>query len=136
MQIEAISQEVTSHLPTSYWATVSALSLLFFIYSLVHFAIYLDGYYQTCHQYRSTLEKLLRLHGSVLPVLYNRLGCQGVFDFMDYMQPDSGRAYRDGIINTGLCLIFGISGACINWISFLLASFINIRVTMFNNTEM
>ncbi|CAG9859829.1 unnamed protein product [Phyllotreta striolata] len=135
VQIEAISQEVTSHLPTCFWVTVSVFSVFFSVYSLIHFSIFMDGYNHTCNQYRSTLERLLSVHGSVLPVIYSRLSCQGIYDFMDYMQPDTGRAYRDGIINTGLCLIFALSGACINWVSFIYASFINIKVAVVNEAD-
>ncbi|XP_072397184.1 uncharacterized protein [Diabrotica undecimpunctata] len=135
VQIEAISQETTGHLPTSYWVTAAVFTCIFTVYSLVHFAIYMDGYFRTCNQYRSTLEVLLSVHGTALPVIYQRLQCQGVFDFMDYMQTDSGNAYRDGIINTGLSLIFGVSSACIAWISFLAASVVNIKVARRNDEE-
>ncbi|XP_056630204.1 uncharacterized protein LOC130902770 [Diorhabda carinulata] len=133
VQIEAISQETTSHLPTAYWIIVSTITSFFTIYSLIHFIIYLDGYYHTCNQYRSTLERLLSLHGSALPVIHQRLSCSGIFDFMDYMQTDSGNAYRDGIINTGACLIIGIVSSFFSWTAFLSTSVINIMVARRNN---
>ncbi|VEN38961.1 unnamed protein product [Callosobruchus maculatus] len=77
IQIEAVSQESTSPLPTAYWVTVSVLTGLFTIYALIHFSIYVDGYYTTCNQYRKTLEQFLGIHGSALPVIYSRLSCQG-----------------------------------------------------------
>ncbi|KAJ8963007.1 hypothetical protein NQ314_005625 [Rhamnusium bicolor] len=129
VRIQAVTQETTTPLPRAFWICVSVLSVFFTIYALVHFAIYVDGYYQTCNQYRNTLEKHLSLHGSALPVIYHRLSCQGVFDFMDYIQLDSGNAYRDGIINTGLDLIFGVASAGISWILFLHSSIINIKLS-------
>ncbi|KAJ8919901.1 hypothetical protein NQ315_006430 [Exocentrus adspersus] len=128
VQIQTITQEVTSSLPRAFWVCVSVLSVFFTVYSLVHFGIYVDGYYETCNQYRKTLERLLSLHGSALPVIYHRLTCQGVFDFMDYMQLDTGVAYRNGIINTGIALILGVASSGISWILFLFASVLNIKL--------
>ncbi|KAG5899355.1 hypothetical protein JTB14_036844 [Gonioctena quinquepunctata] len=135
VQIEAVSQENTTSLPTSFWITASVLSSIFTLYTLVHFSIYLDGFYATCWEYRTTLDKLLRLDGSVLPVVYNRLSCQGVFDFMDYMQLDSGNAYRNGIINTGLSLVLGITASCFTWLLYFFASILNIKRAHRNDEE-
>lgn len=123
---------MTSPLPKAFWICVSVLSVFFTVYSIIHFAIFVDGYYKTCNQYRKTLERLLSLHGSALPVIYQRLSCQGVFDFMDYMQLDTGNAYRNGIINTGLALILGVGSAGISWILFLHSSVLNIRLAKAN----
>ncbi|XP_018575823.1 uncharacterized protein LOC108914490 [Anoplophora glabripennis] len=132
IQIQAVTQEITSPLPKAFWICVTVLSVFFTVYSIVHFAVYVDGYYKTCNQYRKTLEKHLSLHGSALPVLYHRLSCQGVFDFMDYMQLDTGNAYRNGIINTGLSLILGVASAGMSWILFLHSSILNIMLAKAN----
>lgn len=129
VHIETVSQEMTSPLVSAFWITSTVFTIIFTIYSIVHFGIYVDGYYQTCNQYRRTLERHLGIHGSALPVIYNRLSCQGVFDFMDYMQLDTGNAYRNGIINTGLSLIIGISTSAIASFSFLLASILNVKLS-------
>ncbi|XP_023025451.2 uncharacterized protein [Leptinotarsa decemlineata] len=133
IEIETVSQENTSPLPKVFWISTSVISSIFTLYSLVHFAIFLDGFYGTCKEYRTALEKLLYIGGSALPVIYNRLSCQSVYDFMDYMQMDSGNAYRNGIINTGLALVIGIMSSFVTWISYLFASILNIRQTCISN---
>lgn len=133
IHIETVSQEMTSPLASAFWITTTVYTAIFTIYSLVHFGIYIGGYYRTCNQYRYTLEQHLRIHGTALSVIYNRLSCQGVFDFMDYMQRDTGTAYRDGIINTGLSLIIGISTSFISSVSFFFASFLNVKLSRNND---
>jgi len=66
------------------------------------------------------------MHGTVLPVIHARLACQSVFDFMDYMNLDSETAYRNGIINTGLSLLIGLTASFSAWLFLLLASVLNI----------
>lgn len=126
VQITAISQEDTSPLPKAFWITASVLSSTFFIYAFANFIVFADGYYTTCNQYRRVLEKLLGMHGTVLPVIHARLACQSVFDFMDYMNLDSETAYRNGIINTGLSLLIGLTASFSAWLFLLLASVLNI----------
>lgn len=135
MHIETTTQEMTSSLASAYWITTTVITIIFTIYSIVHFGLYIDGYYSTCNQYRKALERILGVHGSALPVIYNRLACNGVFDFMDYMQLDTGNAYRNGIINTGLALIFGIVGSAIASFAFILASILNIKLGKRNEAE-
>lgn len=129
VQIEAISQEDIGLLPRAYWITAAVLSSIFFAYSLIHFAIFLDGYYTTCNQYRLVVEKSLGLHGTALPVIHGRLYCQAIFDFMDYMQLDTGNAYRNGFINTGLSLTLGVTGAFFAWVAFSTVAFFNVVMT-------
>nr|CAI5855555.1 unnamed protein product [Callosobruchus analis] len=132
IQIEAVSQGSTSPLPTAYWVTISVLTGLFTIYALIHFSIYVDGYYTTCNQYRKTLEQFLSIHGSALPVIYSRLSCQGIFDFMDYMQLDTGNAFRNGIINTGLDLAIAIVSSFSSWVLLLIATVLNAYIAKHN----
>lgn len=89
----------------------------------------MDGYYTTCNEYRKMVEKLLDLRGSALPALHNRIACQAVFDFMDYMQLDTGNGYRDGIINTAFSLILGITSAGLSCILFIFTVIINIKLS-------
>ncbi|XP_030761486.1 uncharacterized protein LOC115886466 isoform X1 [Sitophilus oryzae] len=133
VQIETIAQEDISSLYRCFWITMSVLTSIFFVYALVHFAIFLDGFYTTCNEYRKMLEKLLSVHGTILPVIHRRLHCQSVFDFMDYMQLDSENAYRNGYINTGLALILGIIASCFGWIIFFFASCLNITMAKRQN---
>lgn len=134
IHIETVAQEMTSPLAAAFWITATVFTVIFTIYSLVHFVIYLYGYYTTCNQYRRTLDKNLGIPGSASPVIYNRLSCQGVFDFMDYMQQDSGNAYRNGIINTALALIIGVSASAVATASFLWATILNIKLSRNNDS--
>ncbi|RZB58836.1 uncharacterized protein BDFB_007602 [Asbolus verrucosus] len=126
VEMRAVQVNGTNPLPKSFWITLSTLTVIFTIYALIHFAIFLDGFRQTCNQYRKTLEILLGVHGTAIPVIHGRLSCQSIFDFMDYMQPDSGNAFRDGFIFTGADLIIGIVSSLFSWIFFIYASFLNI----------
>ncbi|XP_050316225.1 uncharacterized protein LOC126750615 [Anthonomus grandis grandis] len=126
VQITTITQEDTSPLPRTFWITLSVLSSLFFAYALIHFAIFVDGYYTTCGQYKRVLEKLLRVDGTAQPVIYRRLYCQSIFDFMDYMQLDTGNAYTSGYINTGLALSFGLSASFFAWVLLFMAGVLNV----------
>ncbi|KAF7273774.1 uncharacterized protein LOC143198770 [Rhynchophorus ferrugineus] len=126
VQVETIAQEDISSLYRCFWITISVFTSFFFVYALIHFSIYLDGYYTTCNQYRIVLQKLLRMHGTALPVVHGRLHCQSIFDFMDYMQLDNDVAFRNGFINTGLALIIGLISSFVGCILFLSASILNI----------
>ncbi|CAG9768192.1 unnamed protein product [Ceutorhynchus assimilis] len=128
VHIKTISQEDTSPLAKAFWITTSVLSSLFFAYGLIHFAIFLDGYYTTCNQYRRVLEKFLGIHGSALPVIHKRLYCQSIFDFMDYMHMDGENHMRNGFINTGLSLTIGIACSFFAWSSLLVASILNVKM--------
>ncbi|XP_060520254.1 uncharacterized protein LOC132698281 [Cylas formicarius] len=129
VRIQTIAQEDISPLPRTFWIVVSAISVFFFVYALVHFSIFLDGFYSTCTEYRKVLEILLGVDGTALPVIHGRLYCQGIFDFMDYMQLDSVNASRNGFLNTGLALVLGVIASAFSWIVFLFASWLNILMT-------
>ncbi|KAJ8971275.1 hypothetical protein NQ317_001177 [Molorchus minor] len=103
----------------------------FGLYALVHFSIFLDGYYTTCNQYRMTLEALLSIHGSALPVLYHRLSCQGSLRFYGLHAYGLCQCVlRSGIINTALALILGIISSALSVVGFLHASILNIRLSI------
>ncbi|KAJ3629340.1 hypothetical protein MTP99_013736 [Tenebrio molitor] len=127
VQIRAVQVDDTSPLPKAFWVTLAVLTAIFTVYALIHFAIFVDGFYRTCDQYKKRLEKQLAVQGSVLPVIHRRLSCQSVFDFMDYMEIDSGRGFRDGFIYTGADLIIGIVAAGFAWVLFAGAAFVNVQ---------
>lgn len=57
----------------------------------------------------------MRATGNQVTAIYSRLGCQPVFDFMDYLQPEYVfDRRRNDFINTGLALQMAI--AC-SWLS-------------------
>ncbi|KAB0791985.1 hypothetical protein PPYR_13946 [Photinus pyralis] len=127
IELHAVQGESTNPLPRAFWITMACITSFFTIYALTHFSIFADGFLTTCKQYRLALHRQLRFSGTVTPVIHERLACTAIFDFMDYIQPDSGNAYREGYINTGLDLSLGISAAFFSWILFLGTSVINIR---------
>ncbi|XP_045465031.1 uncharacterized protein LOC123674162 [Harmonia axyridis] len=128
----AVQSEDSSPLPKTFWVTMSSLTVIFLIYSLVHFITFLTGYYKTCKEYRKTLENELGIRGSALPVIYMRLSCGGIFDFMDYLHPIPENSYRYGFIDTGLALMIGITGSCIAFLLFIVASFLNVKRARLN----
>lgn len=124
--MQAVHNGSTSILPRGFWIFKSVITAIFTVYALVHFSIFVDGYLSTCRQYRITLERYLGVHGTLIPVIHNRLSCSSVFDFMDYIQPDTGNAYRDGFINTAASLLIGIISAWVAWMVFLFSAILNI----------
>lgn len=127
IELHAVQGESTNPLPTAFWITMACITSIFTIYALTHFSIFTDGFLTTCKQYRLALHRQLGFGGTVTPVIHERLACTAIFDFMDYIQPDSGNAYREGFINTGLDLTIGISASFFAWVLFLGASVINIK---------
>lgn len=65
-----------------YWIPASIASGFMVIWSLVHAIMYLDGYLQSCRQYRNELIKYMHA------TMQSRLSCTAVFDFMDDLHPD------------------------------------------------
>lgn len=128
VEMRAVHEETTSLLPHAFWLIISGCTIFFAAYSLAVFIIYIDGYFTSCKSYRMTLEKILGLHGTVIPVVHDRLSCNAIFDFMDYVQPDSGRGYREGYINTGLDLTIGVVASFFACALFSLASVFNVKI--------
>ncbi|XP_018321583.1 uncharacterized protein LOC108734465 [Agrilus planipennis] len=126
VEIHAIHKDDTSPLPRTFWIITSAFTAILTLYTLIHFAIFLDGYLSTCKQYRLMVEKIVGFGGTILPVIHGRLSCNAIFDFMDYIQPDSVTSYRQGYIDTGLDLTLGLIASCSTWVLFLISSLINI----------
>ncbi|KRT83822.1 hypothetical protein AMK59_3885 [Oryctes borbonicus] len=126
--LQTIETNNTSLLPRGFWITTSVIAAVLTVYSLIHFAIYIDGFLSTCSEYRKTLEKALRLSGTVISVIHRRLSCSAVFDFMDYIHPNRADTYRSGLINTAAALIIGILSSFSAWILFLFATVLNIRL--------
>lgn len=128
VQVHAVSEEDASPLPRFYWIIVATFTSFFTVYSFIHFIMFITGFKRTCNEYRKTLEGLLKIHGSALPLIHNRLSCLAIFDSMDYLQPISEHAYRNGFINTSLDLYIGLLAAFFCWISFGYAAILNITM--------
>lgn len=58
-------------------------------------------------------------------VIHNRLSCGAIFDFMDYLHPDTNNWSRGSEINTGIALQLAISTSWLNFFAWLVACLIN-----------
>lgn len=99
-----------------YWIPVSIIGSFMALYTLVHAAMYLDGFLYSCKQYRNELIKYMQASGPLVAAIQGRLSCASVFDFMDYLHQDvSWDRRREGKIDTSAALIIGIicSWTCI-----------------------
>lgn len=127
IELHAVQGESTNPLPRAFWITMATITSIFTLYGLIHFSILTDGFFSTCKQYRLALHKQLGFGGTITPVIHERLACTAIYDFMDYIQPDSGNAYREGFINTGIDLTLSISASCFVWVLFLVSSIFNVK---------
>lgn len=99
-----------------YWIPVSIIGSFMALFTLIHAAMYLDGFLYSCKQYRNELIKHMQASGPLVAAIQGRLSCASVFDFMDYLHQDvSWDRRREGRINTAAALIIGLicSWTCI-----------------------
>ncbi|XP_068628859.1 uncharacterized protein [Battus philenor] len=109
------------------WIPTSCIAALFGIYNLVHAAIITDGFLKTCFQYRGYLVRQLRAAGDQVTAIHFRLGCQAIFDFMDYIQKDAPNSRRGELIFTGVALQLAIIAS---WVSVCLWIIITIYTAL------
>lgn len=134
-------EQTENNLGGKLWYLWTGLSILVVILLFSNAVIVTDGYYKTCDQYRRTLVKSLVATGNSAKVIYDRLQCGAVFDFMDYMEPftrpffvkDESRLrptdprrdfYRGQMINTGATLQLAIVCLWFNFATWLIVSII------------
>lgn len=65
-----------------YWLVTSVVSGFMILYTLIHVIIYIDGAWQSCHQYRNELIKYMHATGTLVNAVKGRISCNAVFDFM------------------------------------------------------
>lgn len=110
-----------------YWIPASIASGFMVIWSLVHAIMYLDGYLQSCRQYRNELIKYMHATGPVVGAVQGRLSCTAVFDFMDYLHPDvSFDRRRYDRIDTSWCVYLALLASCATFILWSAVFFINV----------
>lgn len=114
-----------------WWIPASVAAIIMFIYTLVHAAMYLDGFLQSCRQYRNEIIKYVHATGPLVAAIHGRLTCSSVFDFMDYLHPDvSFDRRRIDRINTSVCLILALItawvGVCL-WLGIFIINVIQAR---------
>ncbi|XP_066593999.1 uncharacterized protein [Prorops nasuta] len=111
--------------PFKQWMLAAFCAVLLSCLSLAHAVVMTDGFYKTCDQYRKNLRQLLGSSGREIQVIYNRLPCGSIFDFMDYLQPDANNWRRGDEINTGFALQLAIFCSWLNFFAWLLSGLIN-----------
>ncbi|KAK9506300.1 hypothetical protein O3M35_008259 [Rhynocoris fuscipes] len=47
-----------------------------------------DGYIKTCREYKKTVIKQLSANGNLAELIFDRMTCGTIYDFIDYLQPD------------------------------------------------
>lgn len=112
--------------PCKQWMLAAFLAVVLSCLSLAHAVVITDGYYKTCEQYRRNLIDLLGSRGREAEVIYNRLSCGAILDFMDYLQPDTNNWRRGSEINTGFALQLGIVCSWFNLVGWIAGCAINI----------
>lgn len=111
----------------NYWVPASIISIIMLIFTLIYASLYLNGYLQSCRQYRNELVKYMHATGRMVAAIQGRLSCSAVFDFMDYLHPDvTFDRRRIDYINTPLCLVLSLIGAWLSVLLWLIVSIINI----------
>nr|XP_012221871.1 PREDICTED: uncharacterized protein LOC105671903 isoform X2 [Linepithema humile] len=107
------------------WIPIAFLTALICCLSLAHAVVITDGYYKTCNHYRRNLIQLLGSRASEIRVIHNRLPCGAIFDYMDYLQPDTNNWRRASEINTGFALQLAICASWFTFFAWFLACLIN-----------
>nr|CAD7261422.1 unnamed protein product [Timema shepardi] len=136
------------------WTMVALLGITIGLLILAAAIILTDGYVKTCNEYRKTLVKTLPTTGLATKVIYNRLSCSSILDFMDYLEPttrpfrrrenfDYSRPYeerdftRGDFINTAASLLLAIFTSWINcalWGLIVIHNFVLAKLARSRNT--
>jgi drug/metabolite transporter (DMT)-like permease len=107
-----------------WWLAAAVLSAVLALLTLAAALTMTVGVAQACQQYRENLIESLAADGYLASLLTERLSCQAVFDFMDFLQPIKER-HSANFINSGVALHFAIFALWIGavaWVAAALAS--------------
>jgi hypothetical protein len=77
-----------------------------------------DGSMKACYEYRRNIIETISADGNMAALIKDRLFCNSIFDFMDYLQPTKYR-HSSNFINTGAALyvaMFSMWFAAIGWV--------------------
>ncbi|XP_014249661.1 uncharacterized protein LOC106666757 [Cimex lectularius] len=91
-----------------------------------------DGYLKTCDQYKKSLVKELSASGALAKAIHDRIPCEALYDFLDYLQPDPPTLedkYRRGAwrIQTNIVLTMSIYGSWVCFVILIFLTVLNIR---------
>lgn len=110
-----------------FWIPASVAAGIMILYTVVHAGMYLDGFLQSCRQYRNELIKYTFASGQMVAAVQGRITCSTVFDFMDYIHPDvSFERRRIDRINTSACLILALISAFCGVVLWIAVFIINV----------
>ncbi|CAB3378150.1 Hypothetical predicted protein [Cloeon dipterum] len=118
---EVIVVQRTSWTSVASWLSAFLLVLLVGALSLTAAVTITVGSVQTCEQYRENLIETLSADGYMAALIKDRLSCQAVFDFMDYLLPIKERNSAN-FINTGVALQLGIVAIWFSAVAFTAAA--------------
>ncbi|XP_075217377.1 uncharacterized protein LOC142322318 isoform X2 [Lycorma delicatula] len=113
---------------------VMSLSFVLLFFSIA--IIMTDGYYTACKGYKKAVIKHLSANGNLAAMVYDRMTCGTIFDFLDYIQPDPTfleTRFRRGtlIINTGILLQVSIITSWLSLACWIIISYCN-ALSIFN----
>ncbi|XP_050529190.1 uncharacterized protein LOC126898833 [Daktulosphaira vitifoliae] len=106
-------------------------SILMAVNTMIASIILTNGYISTCQQYVHRVNSFLLPTGKMVDLISNRLSCETIYDFLDYLQPPSHEATlelirqhrpnpRNDIINTWNWLTTSIIMSWLNTILWVL----------------
>ncbi|XP_059481889.1 uncharacterized protein LOC132200441 [Neocloeon triangulifer] len=105
------------------WLTVFFVVMVVGALSLASAVTITIGTVQSCQQYRENLIETLSADGYMAALIKDRLSCQAVFDFMDYLLPIKER-YSANFINTGVALQMAIVAIWFSAVTFIMGAVI------------
>ncbi|KAF7991214.1 hypothetical protein HCN44_002776 [Aphidius gifuensis] len=114
--------------PCRVWWIPGFLAAIICLISLAHAYFILDGYYQTCDEYRKYIIQTLGSTGREVQAIHNRLSCNAIFDYMDYLHPDNYYWRRGVEIYTGYFFQITIVTSWLNFLSWIIIFVINIHM--------
>lgn len=107
--------------PYQKWMPFVFLAILVSCLSLSHAIIITDGFSKTCEHYRSMLIQILESTGREAEVIRNRLSCEAIFDFMDYLQPNETTWNLSKPPDTGTVFQLTLASSWYNFGSWMIA---------------
>ncbi|KAK2581997.1 hypothetical protein KPH14_002433 [Odynerus spinipes] len=113
-----------TRIPFKQWMPSAFCAALIACLSLAHAVVVTDGFHKTCEQYKRGLIQLLGSMGREAHVIRQRLACGAIFDYMDYLQPDTNNFWRGEEINTGVALQLAIVCTWLNFFSWVIIFFL------------
>uniref|UniRef100_A0A1B6I397 Uncharacterized protein n=1 Tax=Homalodisca liturata TaxID=320908 RepID=A0A1B6I397_9HEMI len=78
---------VTRRAPPRY-SVLAVLALVVTVSLLAQAWIITGGYFATCRTYKKSVSQMLNANGNLAQLVFERMSCGTIMDFLDYLQPD------------------------------------------------